>query len=499
MVYGRDSGFILLSIPNVQIHSRQSSYSQNGTLTVECIYVTPAGQAAIDRDVFLILQINSNEIPLDPRRIITLGVPIEGAPERIYVLHRTDLESEELELHIPVFDSEDPRELQRLEDVDTLEGIFTEYADFRESQTTSVFAYQNIPLKDASQAPRGHLVLVNEDSGEIIGEVDKKISIHEEPALSHSEIGHEHDPVVIEIGQDEEGQAVEVFARTIPADQQDWMTSSAKLVSQGISQSTNLLMNVVSSASNYYINHSSPSTSRPASSAALNIPGSSASSKSSSSSSKAIAFISSSRTQTGLTHAHALTAQAVKVSGKTLSLIDDMIGKIIGSKSKPSTVVPSSSSIHTGMPPPPPYSTIPSTNAKPLLPPRNTSEHLKLPGPEKPPLPPRHATVTAPPLPPRTLTKKVKLVLSADLILSTIDESLKQLIDVGGRSATRVVQHRYGTEAAQSTALMAGTARNVALVYIDMQGIGRKALIKRVGKQYVKSRLANSKRKADQT
>ncbi|KAJ3732124.1 senescence-associated protein-domain-containing protein [Lentinula guzmanii] len=489
MVYGRDSGFILLSIPNVQIHSRQSLYSQNGTLTVECIYVTPAGQAAIDRDVFLILQINSNEIPLDPRRIITLGVPIEGAPERIYVLHRTDLESEELELHIPVFDSEDPQELQRLEDVDTLEGIFTEYANFRESQATSVFASQNIPLKDVSQAPRGHLVLVNEDSGEIIGEVDKKISVHEEPALSHSETGHEHDPVVIEIGQDEEGQTVEVFARTIPADQQDWITNSAKLVSQGISQSTNLLMNIVSSASNYYINHSSPSISRPASSIASNIPGSGASSKSSSSSSKAIAFISSSRTQTGLTHAHALTAQAVKVSGKTLSLIDDMISKIIGNKSKPSTAVPSSSSIHTGMPPPPPYS-------KPLLPPRNTSEHLKLPGPEKPPLPPRHA-VTAPPLPPRTLTKKVKLVLSADLILSTIDESLKQLIDVGGRSATRVVQHRYGSEAAQSTALMAGTARNVALVYIDMQGVGRKALIKRVSKQYVKSKLANSKRKVD--
>lgn len=51
--------------------------------------------------------------------------------------------------------------------------------------------------------------------------------------------------------------------------------------------------------------------------------------------------------------------------------------------------------------------------------------------------------------------------------------------------------YSYGTDAAQSTALIAGTVRNVALVYIDMKGVGRKAIIKRVGKQYVKSKLGS--------
>jgi spartin len=36
--------------------------------------------------------------------------------------------------------------------------------------------------------------------------------------------------------------------------------------------------------------------------------------------------------------------------------------------------------------------------------------------------------------------------------------------------------------------MLTGTAKNVGLVYIDMRGVGRRALIKRVGKEYVKSR-----------
>jgi spartin len=52
---------------------------------------------------------------------------------------------------------------------------------------------------------------------------------------------------------------------------------------------------------------------------------------------------------------------------------------------------------------------------------------------------------------------------------------------------------RYGAEAGQSSVLMAGTARNVALVYIDMSGIGRRALLRRAGKEYVKGKLADRK------
>ncbi|KAE9401528.1 hypothetical protein BT96DRAFT_965005 [Gymnopus androsaceus JB14] len=397
--------------------------------------------------MFLVLRINSNEFPLDPRRVITLTAQAGG---RTYVFSGTESDPEELELRIP---------------------------DDLSSQTPS--------LKDTPQDYRGHLVLINQDSGDIIGEVDQKISVHEDAALSHPEKGHEHDPVVIEIPEDEEeGKAIEVFARTIPPNEQDWITSSAKVVSQGISQTTNLLVNVISSASTYYVSHYSPSPSRPPSS-------SSGDPAKSPSQSKAVAFISSSRTQTGLTHAHALTAQAVKVSGKTLKVIDGMILSLIGGSANKKAVASSSaaSSSVANLPPPPPYSSSPnpSTDAKPPLPPRSGSSKSVQ---DKPPPPPRSEKLPAPPLPPRALSQKAKLILSADLILSTLDQSAKQLIDVGGRSATRMVGHSYGPEAAQNTALMAGAVRNVALVYIDMHGVGRKALIKRVGKQYVKSKLS---------
>ena len=39
---------------------------------------------------------------------------------------------------------------------------------------------------------------------------------------------------------------------------------------------------------------------------------------------------------------------------------------------------------------------------------------------------------------------------------------------------------------------MAGTARNVGLVYIDMSGIGRRALLKRAGKTFLKARLSST-------
>ncbi|KAF9066403.1 hypothetical protein BDP27DRAFT_1423925 [Rhodocollybia butyracea] len=478
MVSWESEAFALLTLSGVTLRSRKTSYNKAGTLTLEFISLSPEIQAILNRDVFLILRIDSDEFPIDPRRVIVLTASV--GDERTYIFHGTDSDPEELELHIHNVGAQ---ELQRREDVDTMEGIFSEYADFRDGSSiqNSIFLTDDTP-----QDLRGHLVLVNQDSGEIIGEVDKKISVHEDPALSK---GQEDEPVVIEISEDEEewkGKAIEVFARKIPADEQDWMTKSAKLVSQGISSSTNLLVNVISSASSYYIAHSAPasaSSSRSSSAAP------------SSFQSKAVALVSSSNTQTGLAHAHALTGQAVKISGKTLEVVDGLISRIIGGRSSAKTANPSASTSSL----PPAYSKspspIPSMDQKPPLPPRSVSSTTMLSQSselEKPPLPSQARAITTPPppLPPRSLKKDLsKLILSADLILSTLDESAKQLLDVGGRNATRMVNHRYGSEAAQSTALVAGSVKNVGLVYIDLRGVGRKAIIRKVGKQFVKNQL----------
>lgn len=40
---------------------------------------------------------------------------------------------------------------------------------------------------------------------------------------------------------------------------------------------------------------------------------------------------------------------------------------------------------------------------------------------------------------------------------------------------------------------MTGTARNLALVYVDMRGIGRRALLKQAGTEFVKGRVSSGK------
>ena len=54
-----------------------------------------------------------------------------------------------------------------------------------------------------------------------------------------------------------------------------------------------------------------------------------------------------------------------------------------------------------------------------------------------------------------------------------------------------MVGHKYGPEAAHSSLLMAGTARNVGLVYVDLKGVGRRALVRRAGRTFVKAQMSS--------
>jgi len=51
--------------------------------------------------------------------------------------------------------------------------------------------------------------------------------------------------------------------------------------------------------------------------------------------------------------------------------------------------------------------------------------------------------------------------------------------------------HKYGPEAGHATALLGGSVRNVAVVYIDVRGVGRSALLKSTAKGFVKIKLKN--------
>jgi spartin len=47
---------------------------------------------------------------------------------------------------------------------------------------------------------RGHLVMINEDTDEIINEIQDNLQIHEDPSMY--ETGHRNDPVIIEVPEE---------------------------------------------------------------------------------------------------------------------------------------------------------------------------------------------------------------------------------------------------------------------------------------------------------
>jgi spartin len=96
------------------------------------------------------------------------------------------------------------------------------------------------------------------------------------------------------------------------------------------------------------------------------------------------------------------------------------------------------------------------------------------------------------------MNNKERILISADLILSTIDDSTRKLLDASTGQVGKIVHHKYGEEAAESSTLMANTARNVGLVYIDMSGIGRRALLKRATKTFVKARFQSNDKEVHQ-
>ncbi|KAF8188319.1 hypothetical protein BJ912DRAFT_968419 [Pholiota molesta] len=462
------AAFSLLNVPNVSF-SGTGLNPDTGVLDLQC------STRSEDRDVYLVIRIDALEMPIDPARIVTL---IDGSKTRSYTFSGTPSDPSELVLSVrgPFIAGD-----ELVETLETFENILEQYvAEFRvpEYSTSSVEPLTAGQVSVISDL-RGRLVMINEDTGEIIGEVEDSFKIKEDPSLL--EKGHEDDPVFIQVPEgytrDTDRHALEAFASIIPPDQRNWISTSANIVSHAISMTTNLLITTITTGASLYVSHSAP--------------------------------LHTTLTRKGLSTVHALSGEAVKVSSKTVALIDSMIRRAMGAKPKraryfatgadanahnagllspnksplPSrTPSPTPSTRSAGAVPPPPYT------QGPFIPPRRSLSPA-------PPLPPRAGPSAyappptpgqqAPPLPERRLKTKDHILISADLILSTIDDSARRQIG-------RVMGHKYGPEAAESSLHLAGTARNVGLVYIDMSGIGRRALLKRAGKTFIKARLSSN-------
>ena len=259
---------------------------------------------------------------------------------------------------------------------------------------------------------------------------------------------------------------------------------------------TSLLVTTITTASSFYVAHSTPSPHHPSS-------GPSTPAGPPPPPPRALVFLTSERTQKGLASVHAVSGEAVKVSSKTISHIDSMIRRAMGARPRrrdrqdlSSTPASIGYLSPVGSPPPlPPRTPSPSgstsrsalpsydsvvNGTKPAVPTRPSSSS---------PLPPPNLAPQAPPS--LKLTTKDRVLLSLSLILSTIDNSARRVLDTGTKEIGKVVGHKYGPEAAHSSLLMAGTARNVGLVYVDLKGVGRRALVRRAGRTFVKAQMSS--------
>jgi spartin len=232
---------ILVTIPNATLAS-SSSGTFAGPLALEYITfdIPSSTNATATRDVLLVLRIGTGngafEAPLDPARALTVSTLPPGSTTAIhrhrYVFHATRDDSE--------FTLEFPATRETADDVELFHSVLVGYAadvhgGTEGSAAAGVAGAGARAVDDGDEDLRGRFVLVNEDSGEIVGALDRSVRVHEDPSLG--ERGHEDDPVVVELPEGEGGggaldelRDIEVIVRAIPPEERDWMLKGAEYV-----------------------------------------------------------------------------------------------------------------------------------------------------------------------------------------------------------------------------------------------------------------------------
>ncbi|KAL4245531.1 hypothetical protein ABKN59_009831 [Abortiporus biennis] len=469
--------YILLTLPNVFLQTRDAT--ETGQLTLECISPHDASvtseDAKTNKAVYLVFHLNEYILPIEPAIPISLKISQTG--DRTYTFHPITMQGrsgkdpiQEVSLTIPIH----TQDTHLIDTVEAFDHILTEYAELRwegHNESPPAPSYEQaissgMPIDHPEL--RGKLVLMDELSGQVVGELPqgRRLKLTEDSALAQTETGKdghgEAAPVVLELPPDvydactgqgvliPEGEelveARDIFVRAVPREEQDWLTTSATFISQAISSSTSLLISGLNTASSYYISKSAPynpPTPTPSSSRPTPHP--------------------------ALSQAHVLSEKAAWASARTADFVGGLIKHAVGRKtlaaSASGTTTPGNGNKSTPPPNPTPLSTTPSSSKPPTPPPR------------------------------KPLRTRDRFILSANLLLATVDDSGKRLLDASTDRLGAVVGHKYGSQAQKNTNAASGTARNIVLVYIDMRGFARKALIKRAGKEWIKAKVGSKNAK----
>jgi len=239
--------FLLLSLPIATLE-RQREIPVTGPFYLECVTISAAQSPFPDRDVYLVIKLGHLEIPVDPYRRVTASV---GHGSHVYTFQATDSDSE-FSISIQF-----PRSPVASQDLETFNHILTQYVgQFSEERDGQHIPHHLDQKTDPAPPPvsstneyeyedlRGHLVLINESDGSVLGDLDHDFKINEDPALTRDL--PENAPVVIELPPDYDAAtavrakapgeefvsitAREAFVHAVPPEERDALTTTATLI-----------------------------------------------------------------------------------------------------------------------------------------------------------------------------------------------------------------------------------------------------------------------------
>lgn len=84
-----------------------------------------------------------------------------------------------------------------------------------------------------------------------------------------------------------------------------------------------------------------------------------------------------------------------------------------------------------------------------------------------------------------------KSLMAFNTIADGMEKAGRTLLENGSNATTQVVEHRWGSEAGEVSRSLTGGVKNVGLVYIDVTGVSRRAILKSVAKGMVIGRVAD--------
>ncbi|ORX35813.1 hypothetical protein BD324DRAFT_631808 [Kockovaella imperatae] len=322
---GDAEGYLLLTIQdsNVkQVIEGQAILLARGELRIECVSVpippevghqtanpfapSPSDPPVPTHDFWLILKIGESfeKVLIPKQHLQPLPQPVEGVQYHIPSEKRKDMY---LNLMLPK-----PSSSADLEDLESFEVLLRQYECLGEKATaldgveakplgSSTFSGINASSSEPlPEAVRGKLLLVNEDNGEIIGEMDQEMTAEEGANIAATDKSR---PVVLDFGGDIQGYSHSVKVKTFKEeDMDDWMLRGAHNLSTKILSFGQWSSKKMNEGSEAFIRNTTPRA-------------------------EPVKF--SPTTKNNIRKAHNASAKSLVVTKKTMKKIDDAIGKVI--------------------------------------------------------------------------------------------------------------------------------------------------------------------------